>query len=458
MNVFDVQGQRVVVVGAASSGVAATRLLVSRGAHVVLTDLRPSIESADELEALGVELVLGQHPTALLAGADLVVVSPGVKLGQPGLDAAQQAGVPVIGEIELASRWLRGRIVAITGTKGKSTTTSLTSHLLSSAGLHAPAGGNLGPPLSGQVASSTPDTIHIVEISSFQLETTVTFHPWIAVLLNFSADHLDRHKTVEEYARAKARVFANQTEHDWAVVNADDARVQELARGTRARQARFSLDSRTGARVTVAEGWIVERGPEGEIPLMRASDTPLIGPHMLSDVLAAIAVTRVVGLASAPLAAAVMSFRGLEHTMERVDDFHGVRFINDSKATNVEAARQSIHAFAGRLAVIMGGRFKGGDLTILRNALAGRTATVVAIGEARPLLRQALADAVTVIDAESMNDAVSVAFRAAGREGSVLLAPACASFDMFDNYAARGKAFREAVAQLRRDVCGADTV
>jgi UDP-N-acetylmuramoylalanine--D-glutamate ligase len=348
--------------------------------------------------------------------------------------------------------------VAITGTKGKSTTTSLTSHLLTAGGIHAPAGGNLGPPLSGQVADSTPDTIHIVEISSFQLETTATFHPWIAVLLNLSADHLDRHATFELYAQAKARVLANQTEHDWAVVNADDARMLEMARGARARQARFSLDSRTGARVTVADGWIVERGPEGEVMLMRTSDIPLVGPHMLSDVLAAITVSRVVGIASGAVAAAVMSFRGLEHAMERVDEYHGVRFINDSKATNVEAARQSIQAFTGRLAVIMGGRFKGGDLAILRNALAGRAATVVAIGEARPLLCEALAGAVTVIEADSMADAVRAAFRAAGPEGSVLLAPACASFDMFDNYAARGRAFKDAVARLREDVSETHTV
>jgi UDP-N-acetylmuramoylalanine--D-glutamate ligase len=179
---------------------------------------------------------------------------------------------------------------------------------------------------------------------------------------------------------------------------------------------------------------------------------------MLSDVLAAITVTRVVGLASGAVAAAVMSFRGLEHAMERVDEFNGVRFINDSKATNVEAARQSIHTFAGRLAVIMGGRFKGGDLTILRNELAGRAATVVAIGEARPLLHEAFAGAVTVIDADSMADAVRAAFRAASPEGSVLLAPACASFDMFDNYAARGLAFKAAVGRLREGVVGTGTV
>lgn len=452
---FDVTGQRVVVVGGAGSGAAAARLLVSRGARVTLTDLRPSLDGEAALRAAGVALVLGENPASLFLGADLIVVSPGVPLHQAGVAAARAAGVSVIGEVELASRWLRGRMIAITGTKGKSTTTALTSHILSSAGIHAPAGGNLGPPLSGQVDDSTPDTVHVVEVSSFQLETTVGFHPWIAVLLNLSADHLDRHADADEYSQAKGRIFVNQTEDDWAVLNADEAPVLALARSNRARQARFSLDSRTGARVTVTDGWIVERGPEGEVPIMRASDSPLIGPHMLSDLLAALTVTRVMGLAP-EAAAAVRTFRGLEHTMERVDEFAGVRFINDSKATNIEAARQSIQTCAGRLGVIVGGRFKGGDLGILRAALAGRSATVVAIGDARPLFREALAGSVTFVEAGSMAEAVREAFRAAGAGGTVLLAPACASFDMFENYAARGRAFKDEVARLRVEVGASD--
>jgi UDP-N-acetylmuramoylalanine--D-glutamate ligase len=452
MTAFDVRGRRVVVVGGAGSGVAAAHLLVRRGARVVLTDLRQAIDGAEGLRAAGVALALGGNPPDLLRDADLIVVSPGVSVAQPVFGAARAAGVPVIGEIELASRWLRGRVVAITGTKGKSTTTSLAARILSAAGQHAPAGGNLGPALSGQVDDSTPESIHVVEVSSFQLETTVEFHPWIAALLNLSPDHLDRHASVEEYSAAKARVFVNQTEHDWAVVNAYDPVTLDIAKRGRARQARFSLDPRSGARVTVVDGWIVERSADGEVPIMRAADVRLIGPHLLADVLAAATIARIAGVDAPVIAETVAAFTGLEHAMELVDDIQGVRFVNDSKATNVAAARQSIETFTGRLAVVMGGRFKGGDLGLVREGLAARGATVVAIGEATPLLHGAFDGTVTVVDAVSMGDAVRKGFEAVRGGGAVVLAPACASFDMFENYAARGRAFKAEVARLRAEV------
>jgi UDP-N-acetylmuramoylalanine--D-glutamate ligase len=450
MNVFDVRGRHVVVVGGAGSGVAAARLLVSRGARVTLTDLRPAIDAADVLRREGVALVLGANPEPLLSDADLIVLSPGVPPAQPGFNAARAKGIEVIGEVELASRWLRGRIVAITGTKGKSTTTSLTGRILTAAGLHAPAGGNLGPALSGQVDASTPESIHVVEVSSFQLETTVTFHPWIAALLNLSPDHLDRHADVAEYASAKTRIFANQTEQDWAVLNGDEPITIDLARRGRARQARFSLDPRGGARVTVVEGWIVERSADGEVPIVRTADIKLIGPHLLADVLAATTICRIAGVPPDVIAGAVASFTGLEHAMELVARIGNVRFINDSKATNVAAARQSIETFSGHLAVIMGGRFKGGDFVQLAAPLQARSATVVAIGEAAARLHDAFDGIVPVVDADSMATAVDAAFAAVRGGGDVVLAPACSSFDMFENYAARGAAFKAEVARLQR--------
>jgi UDP-N-acetylmuramoylalanine--D-glutamate ligase len=449
MSEFTVRGRRVVVVGGAASGVAAARLLVDRGASVTLTDLRPVLEQGPELAAIGVGLALGSHPERLLAESDLVVLSPGVPAGQPAVAAARAAGVPVIGEVELASRWLRGRIVAITGTKGKSTTTALTGRILEAAGVRALVGGNIGPPLAGQVAGSTPETVHVVEVSSFQLETTVTFHPWIAALLNLSADHLDRHASVEEYAAAKARIFAQQTEGDIAVVNADDARALAMAAAGRARIVRFARDARIDSGVTVADGWIVDRGAGGDTRLVRTSEVRLIGPHLLADVLAAAAIARVVGAAPPAVAVAVASFAGLEHAMELVGEVRGVRFVNDSKATNIDAARQAIETFGRGLVVIMGGRFKGGDLRLLRAALASRGASVVAIGEAAPLMQEAFEGAVVVRTAGTMAEAVRAALAAAAPGGSVLLAPACASFDMFDNYAARGRAFKAEVAALR---------
>jgi UDP-N-acetylmuramoylalanine--D-glutamate ligase len=431
--------------------VAAARLLVDRGAAVTLTDLRPALEDEAALKAAGVTLVLGAHPEALLAGADLVVVSPGVPATQPFVAAAREAGVPVIGEVELASRWLRGRIVAITGTKGKSTTTALTGRILAAAGLHAPVGGNIGTPLTSHVADSTPASVHVVEVSSFQLETTDTFHPWIAVLLNLTADHLDRHASFEEYVAAKSRIFARQTEQDVALVNAGDAGALRMACAGRARVVRFACGTRIAEGVTLADGWIVERGADGDTRLMPASDVRLIGPHLLADVLAAAAIARVAGVPAGVIAGAVSSFTGLEHAMEWVDEIRGVRFVNDSKATNVDAARHAIETFGPGLVVIMGGRFKGGDLGLLRPALAARRATVVAIGEAGPLMQDAFAGAATVCRAGTMTEAVRSAMAAAAPGGSVLLAPACASFDMFRDYAARGRAFKAEVAALRRE-------
>jgi UDP-N-acetylmuramoylalanine--D-glutamate ligase len=449
MDEFTVRGRRVVVVGGAASGAAAARLLVSRGAAVTLTDVRPFLDGQASLEAAGVALVLGAHPVDLLAGADLVVVSPGVPATQPAVAAARAAGVPVIGEIELASRWLRGRIVAITGTKGKSTTATLTGRILEAAGLRTTVGGNIGAPLADQVAESTPDSVHVIEVSSFQLETTDTFHPQVAALLNLTPDHLDRHASLEEYAAAKARIFARQTGEDMAVANADDPAALAMASAGRARVLRFARDTRIDEGVTVADGWIVERDAAGDTKLMHTGDVPLLGPHLLADVLAAAAIARAAGAPASAVAGAVSSFTGLEHAMEPVGEVHGVRFVNDSKATNVDAARHAIESFGPGLVVIMGGRFKGGDLRLLRPALAARQAAVVAIGEAAPLLLDTLDGAAAVTRAGTMADAVRAAVAAAPPGGTVLLAPACASFDMFENYAARGRAFKAEVAKLR---------
>ncbi|MEI6668418.1 MAG: UDP-N-acetylmuramoyl-L-alanine--D-glutamate ligase [Acidobacteriota bacterium] len=450
MSEFSVRGQQVVVVGGARSGVSAARLLVDRGASVTLTDLRPAIDSADELAKAGVTLVLGSHPAGLFDAADLVVLSPGVPLSQPALLAARTRGVPIIGEVELAFRWLRGRVIAVTGTKGKSTTTALTGTILEQAGHHVLVGGNIGRPLSGQVGASTPDSIHVVEVSSFQLETADTFHPWIAALLNLTADHLDRHANRQEYADAKARIFARQTEADWAVVNADDPQTLELARRGRARLRQFSLRTDAAeADVIVAGEYVVERDGGQDTPLVRTSDVKLLGTHLMADVLAAAAIARLANVPPAPIAAAVSAFRGLEHAMEWVDQIDGVRYVNDSKATNIDAAGQAIATFGDGLVVVMGGRFKGGDFGSLRASLVARRAIVVAIGEATPLILAALGTDICVIAATSMADAVAAARKAASGGGTVLLAPACASFDMFTDYAARGRAFKDEVSRLR---------
>ena len=373
-----------------------------------------------------------------------MVLSPGVPPRQPAIDAARAAGVPVIGEIELASRWLPGRIVAVTGTKGKSTTTSLAARILQEGGLDAAAGGNIGIALSDQVADSRPDAVHVVEVSSFQLESTDTFHPWIAVLLNLSPDHLDRHATEEEYAAAKARIFRNQVAADWAVVNADDPAALALARKARARRFDFALEAPLEDGVTVAGDHIVERRGGVSTPVMPRAAVRLPGRHLLADVLAASAVGIVAGVPASALQSAVERFRGLEHALESVGEHAGVRFVNDSKATNVMSARRAIESFDSGVVAIMGGRYKGGAFEDLADALDRRVSAIVTIGEASDRIETALGHLVPMYRAASMTDAVRRAYAAAPRGGVVLLAPACSSFDMFRDYADRGHAFKAA--------------
>lgn len=442
---FTVSGHRVLVVGAARSGVAAAHLLARRGAHVTLTDRKPQIPEEAELRAAGVSLELGGHVMATFASSRLVVLSPGVPIDLPETARARAAGVTVIGELELASRWLRGPIVAITGTKGKSTTTTLVGRMLEAAGKRVLVGGNIGYPVSAQVDASTADTVHVIEASSFQLETTDTFRPWIAALLNFSPDHLDRHPDEASYGAAKLRIFANQGSQDWAVVNADSPEAIEMTQNVRARVVTFGVDQ--PADVHVGRGFVWQRTSEGDIPLLPVAAVHLQGRHMLSNVAAATAISHLAGASGASLARALEGFHGLEHVMELVASRSGVRFVNDSKATNIDAAAKSIESF-DRVVAIIGGKFKGGDFADLAEPLRAHGRAVVAIGEARPMVTAALKNVVPVVEADSLADAVRRAWDLAVPDGVVLLAPACSSFDMFADYAERGRKFKEEVRKL----------
>ena len=440
------------VVGAARSGIAAAELATRRGARVTLTEARNGFEGEERLTAAGVALELGGHQSATLAGADLIVASPGVPLEQPVFDDARQRGVEIIGELEFAWRWITGRVVAVTGTKGKSTTTTLIGRILDAAGEPVLVGGNIGTPLSAQVEQSTPGTIHVVETSSFQLETTTSFRPWISVWLNFSDDHLDRHPTIDAYVSAKARIFANQTAGDWAVLNADDPAVVEQGNRTAARRVSFSLAGLAADGFVVDGDWIVRRTGTQIERLIPLGAVELTGRHMLNNVLAAAAATYLAGARPQAMVDALRGFHGLPHVMEPAGQVGGVRFVNDSKATNVEAARRSIESFDRGVVAIVGGRFKGGDLRDLREPLAARGRAAIAIGESTPLVREALTGVVPVIAAASMREAVEEGFKAAQPDGVVLLAPACSSFDWFRDYAERGETFKREVELLTRKV------
>ena len=321
--------------------------------------------------------------------------------------------------------------------------------MLAAAGRTVLVGGNIGVPLSTQVDASTAETVHVVEASSFQLETTTTFRPWIAVWLNLADDHLDRYPGIEAYAAAKARIFANQTADDWAVITADDPVVAAASAGIAARRVRFALSAQVAEGFVVDGEWIVKRTATGANRLFPVAAVALTGRHMLNNVLAATAAASLAGCTAEAMTAALDGFHGLEHVMEPAGEIGGVRFVNDSKATNVEAARRSIESFPRGVVAIVGGRFKGGDLTRLREPLGAGGRAVVAIGEAARLVRQALEGVVPVIAAASMREAVERGYEAASPDGVVLLAPACASFDWFRDYAERGETFKQEVTRLK---------
>jgi UDP-N-acetylmuramoylalanine--D-glutamate ligase len=322
--------------------------------------------------------------------------------------------------------------------------------MLGAAGFHVLVGGNIGVPLSAQVDHSTQETLHVVEASSFQLEATDAFHPWIAALLNFSPDHLDRHPSQAEYASAKQRIFANQTNRDWIVVNADSPVALTLAAPAPSQPVTYALENIERADIFVAKGFIWQRTADGTAPLIPLSAIELSGHHMLGNVAAATAVSVLAGADAVALTRALNGFTGLEHVMEPVATLGGVRFVNDSKATNIDAAGRSIESFDGVVAIV-GGRYKGGAFADLAGPLRVHGRGVVAIGEARALVRDALSSLVPVVEAETMHEAVRVAYALAQPDGVVLLAPGCSSFDMFVDYADRGRVFKGEVARLMRE-------
>jgi UDP-N-acetylmuramoylalanine--D-glutamate ligase len=449
----DYRGRRVLVVGLGLSGIAACELLRSRGAAVTATDRRTREEigpKALELEAGGVSLHLGSHPTSLLSGVDLVVPSPGVRTDVPLLSDARTRGIPVWGELELGFREIRGTVVAVTGTKGKSTTASLLAAMLRGAASDVRLAGNIGAPLVGEVSGASEETLFVLEVSSFQLETVESFRPKVAVLLDVTPDHLDWHPDFAAYVSAKTRIFENQREEDMAVVFGGNRLTVSMAEKAKSRKWYFDLDclSELSPHVHLDGPWIVKHENGVTTPLASLEEFQLVGRHNRLNAMAASAAAALLGASGDDIGEALLHFTGLPHALEQVAVVDGVRFYNDSKATNVQAVRAALESFDGGILLILGGRFKGGDFRDLRDLVARKVKCVIAIGESREKVREALEGAAPVEIASDLESAVANAHRRASPGDVVLLSPAGSSFDMFRDYRERGERFRAAVQRL----------
>ena len=449
---MELGGKKALIIGAARSGIAAAKFLLKQGATVALNDRKPLDQWSPEalvLKELGVGLLPGDPPGWLLDQIELVVVSPGVPANIIPIRYAERAGAEVIGEIELAARYLKGHIVAITGSNGKTTTTSLIGELLRDAGLPCvQVGGNIGKALISMVDDSREDGWTVVELSSFQLETIKTFRPSIAIVLNVTPNHMDRYETFNDYAAAKHRIFMNQTRDDVAVLNADDETVSSWASGLRAKVMWFSVRRELGDQgVFLRRDELVYK----DQVLLRVEELKLRGLHNVENVAAAFAAGIAAGASIESMAATAKQFNPVEHRLEFVADIDGVRFYNDSKATSVDATVKALEAFAqdaGKIVLILGGRGKKAPYEPLASLVKTKVRKLVLIGEDAGTIKKELGDFAAFEFASDMNDAVSRSFKSAEKGDVVLLAPACASFDMFESFEHRGKVFKSAVAEL----------
>ena len=440
---MNLKGTSALVVGMEASGKAAVRFLVSQGAEVTASDLKPS-------DGMGGPFRL-QTDELFDQPFDLIVTSPGVPFDLPGLVRARTRGVKVIGDVELAAPYLQGQTIGVTGTNGKTTTTSLIAHILRESGVPVLLGGNIGRPVTDMIADSRPGQWNVLELSSFQLETVETFRAHIAVGLNLTQNHLDRHHTLEAYAEAKSRLFRTQSKADFAVLNRDDAVCRLWANVTPGTTVWFS--QRSGADWSISGDHLWFAG-EKFIPL---AEIPIRGRHNAENTMAAAAAAHLAGVTLEAIASAVRTFKAVEHRLEFVQRLSGVDFYNDSKATSVDATLKALDSFPGSLWVILGGKDKGSDYHPLNAPLREKAHGVLLIGAAAALIASHLDAAVPVIQSGTLDAAVREAYARAQPGDTVLLAPACASFDQFTGYEQRGRVFKEVVASLQEKHYGIKT-
>ena len=451
---MELKNKKVLVVGLGKSGLAAALFLRHRGAQVTVSDARSAESLAKDIPALleeGIMVETGGHGLLTFRRQDLIVVSPGVPLNTPELAQVRHFGLPVIGELELAARFLKGKILAITGSNGKTTTTALVGEILEKAGFPTLVGGNIGVPVVSLIEASTDETWSVLEVSSFQLESTLLFHPSIAVILNITPDHLDRHGTFENYALAKERIFAAQDGSDSVVLNADNERAALAAARSSAQVYSFSVEHPVERGAWLEQGYLVYR-PAGDAPtegVMPLSGIPLKGTHNVENVLAAVCAARLAGAPVDAIRKAIEDFRAVEHRLEYVATINGVEYYNDSKATNVDATAKAVAAFNSGIHLILGGKDKGSDYTQLAQLLRARVRAVYTIGTAAAKIELQLRGVVSIQSCETLDVAVSAAGNAARPGEVVVLAPACSSFDQFENYEHRGRVFKELVGERK---------
>jgi UDP-N-acetylmuramoylalanine--D-glutamate ligase len=449
---MELKNKRVLVVGLGKSGIAAARFLKARGAQVTVSDIRPAglISELPALLDAGIMVETGSHGILTFRRQDLIVVSPGVPSNTPELTTVRAMGIPIIGELELGSEFLQGQVVAITGSNGKTTTTTLIGEIFKASGKLTLVGGNIGRPVVDMVAESTPGTWSVLEVSSFQLETIQAFKARIALVLNITPDHLDRHGSFEAYAAAKTRITENQNSDDFLILNAEDEPTKLVAAKTKAQIYWFSPRRQVKQGAFVHGESILFRAKEGGDvePIMPVAEIPLAGAHNVENVLAAVCAARLAEVEAHVIREAVAAFHAVEHRLEFVRELNGVRWFNDSKATNVDATAKAVEAFPGGIWLILGGKDKDSDYSTLSPLLRARVKAVITIGSAAEKIESQLAGVVKIERTGTMERAVAWARNEAKAGDVVLLAPACASFDQFENYEHRGRVFKQLVGAL----------
>jgi UDP-N-acetylmuramoylalanine--D-glutamate ligase len=448
---MELTGKRVLVVGLGRSGIASALFLQSRGARVTVSDAKSEDQLREQIPTLldaGIAVETGAHGERTFRNQDLIVVSPGVPVDAEPLVQARALGQPVIGEIELAFQFLNGPIVAITGSNGKTTTTTLVGEIIAACGFNTLVGGNIGTAAISLTEKATPETAIVLEVSSFQLETIRSFRPKVAVVLNVTPDHLDRHHTFKAYVDAKARIFENQQADDFAVLNADDPAGVELEERTRGQVFWFSREHEVESGSFVRDGQIVFRGNGLAQTVLAVPEIPLKGSHNLENVLAAVCAGALMGCAPEKIRNAIVNFKAVEHRLEYVATIGGVEYYNDSKATNVDATMKALQSFPAKIHLILGGKDKGSDYTMLNDLLRERVKSVYTIGAAAEKIQSHIKGTTQIVSSGTIEAAVKQASSIAQPGDVVLLAPACASFDQFQNYEHRGRVFKELVGQL----------